>query len=178
MKTAVVVSLILLVAIVTEAQKVSGGYDKTVNFSGYKTYLFSSTKGARNPFINAMIITALERELSARGLTKVNSNPDLRVSYLAATGYNLQVGEVNFGYNVNAPYEGLMPTGTTAAWDVVTGTLVIDLFDNNTDRVVFRGTARDVLQRAPSADPAADAKQVAKTVNKAITKIFKKYPKT
>lgn len=178
MKPAVVLSLILLVGIVSHAQKVSGGHDKTIDFSGYRTYRFSTTNGARNPFVNEMILAALERELSARGLTKVDANADLRVSYMAATGYNLQVGEVKFGYNVVSPaYEGLVPTGTTATYDVVTGTLLIDLFDNKTDRVVFRGTARDVLQQAPSADPAADAKRVAKTVNNAITKIFKKYPK-
>ena len=63
-------------------------------------------------------------------------------------------------------------------WNVTTGTLVIDLFDNHTDRIVFRGTAKDVLQRAPSADPAADAKVVSKPINKGIAKIFKKYPKS
>lgn len=63
-----------------------------------------------------------------------------------------------------------------AMWDVTTGTLVIDLFDRKTDRVVFRGTITDVLQRAPSADLQADAKVVSKPVNKGVAKIFKKYP--
>ena len=89
---------------------------------------------------------------------------------------DLRVGEVNFGYNVNPAYEGLVPVGS-AAWDVTTGTLLIDLFDHKTDRVIFRGTAKDVLERAPSADMAADAKLVSKQVNKGISKIFKKYPK-
>ena len=61
-------------------------------------------------------------------------------------------------------------------WDVTTGTLLIDLFDPKMDRTVFRGTAKDVLQRAPSADMAADAKLVSKQINKGIAKIFKKYP--
>jgi hypothetical protein len=177
MKSAVILSLILLVGAVSNAQKVSSGYDKSINFSGYKSYVFSSTQGARNPLVNEMIIAAVERELGARGLTKVDANGDLRVSYLAATGYNLQVGEAKFGYNVNPAYVGLVPTGTPATMDVVTGTLVIDLFDNKTDRIIFRGTAKDVLQRAPGPDPVADAKLVGKTVNNAITKMFKKYPK-
>jgi len=90
--------------------------------------------------------------------------------------FNLQVASVSFGYNtVNPAYSGLVPSGS-AAWDVTTGTLVIDLRDNKTDRIVFRGTAKDVLQRAPSADAAADAKLVSKPINKGIAKIFKKYP--
>ena len=44
------------------------------------------------------------------------------------------------------------------------------------DRVVFRGTISEVLQRAPSADLQADAKIVSKPINKGVAKIFKKYP--
>jgi len=52
---------------------------------------------------------------------------------------------------------GLVSGATSTTWDVTTGTLVIDLFDIKTERTVFRGTARDVLQRAPSPDMVADA---------------------
>lgn len=172
--TAVVLASALL-STVAHAQKTSAAYDQTANFSNYKTFMFSSTTGARNPFVNQMIIEALERELTSRGLTRVDANPDLRVSYVAASGMNLQVGSVNFGYTVNPVYSGMVPAGS-AMWDVTTGTLLIDLFDNKTDRIVFRGTAKDVLQRAPSSDAAADAKLVSKPINKGIAKIFKKYP--
>lgn len=69
-----------------------------------------------------------------------------------------------------------MFSATTQRWDVTTGTLVIDLFDRKTDRVVFRGTVTEVPQRAPSADLQGDAKTVSKPVNKGIAKVFKKYP--
>ena len=159
------------------AQKTSAGYDKSANFSSYKTFMFPEIPGARNPFVNEMIMTAITRELTARGLTRVDANPDLRVSYLAAAGFDLHVGSVSFGVAVNPVYSGVVPHGS-ASWDVTTGTLVIDLLDNKTDRIVFRGTAKDVLQRAPSVDPAADAKIVSKPINKGIAKIFKKYPKS
>lgn len=161
---------------VAHAQKTSAGYDQTINFSNYKTFMFSETHGARNPIVNDLIIAAIVRELTSKGLTRVDANPDLRVAYMAAAGFNLQVAEVSFGYNVNPVYSGLMPSAGSAMWDVTTGTLLIDLFDNKTDRIVFRGTAKDVLQRAPGPDAAADAKLVSKTINKSIAKIFKKYP--
>jgi hypothetical protein len=160
---------------VAHAQKTSAGYDQRVNFSNYKTFMFSEKNGARNPFVNDMIIAAVVRELTARGLTRVNANPDLRVSYMAAWGSDLQVAEVSFGYAVNPAYKGLVPSGS-ATWAVLEGTLLIDLFDNKTDKIVFRGTAKDTLERAPSADAAADAKLVSKQINKGIAKIFKKYP--
>lgn len=159
-----------------QAQKVSAGYDKTLNFSNFKTFMFANTDGARNPYVNEMILAGVERELTARGLTKVAADADLRVSYLTAYGYGLQVARVSFGTTVNPIYSGVI-TSRKATWDVVEGTLLIDLYDNQADRIVFRGTGKDVLQRAPSMDPAADAKTVSKTVKKVISKIFKKYPK-
>src|SRR4029450_10897730 len=100
---------------VAHAQKTSAGYDQRVNFSNYKTFMFSEKNGARNPFVNDMIIAAVVRELTARGLTRVNANPDLRVSYMAAWGSDLQVAEVSFGYAVNPAYKGVVPRGS-AAW--------------------------------------------------------------
>ncbi|MCM3903380.1 MAG: DUF4136 domain-containing protein [Pyrinomonadaceae bacterium] len=173
--TGVIVLATALLSTVAHAQKTSAAYDQRVDFSNYKTFMFSSETGARNPLVNELIVTAVEREFASRGLTKVDANADLRVSYLAALGQNVQVADVSFGAVVNPVYSGMVPIGS-AMWDVTTGTLLIDLFDNKTDRVVFRGTAKEVLQRAPSADPVADAKLVSKPINKGIAKIFKKYP--
>lgn len=180
MKTVLtIVGVVLLVSTlssgVAQAQKTSAAYDKNVDFTNFKTFAFDKA-GARNPFVNTMIVEAIERELTSRGLTKVESDPDLNVVYLAATGPNLQVASVPFYQVVNPAYSGMVGSASMAMWDVTTGTLVIDLFDRKTDRVVFRGTINEVLQRAPSADLRADAKLVSKPVNKGIAKIFKKYP--
>lgn len=161
---------------VAKAQKTSAGYDKGVDFSNYKTFSFEAKSGARNPYVNKMIIAAVERELIARGLTKVDTDPDLSVTYLAASGFDLQVASVPFYNVVNPAYSGMVGGSAATMWDVTTGTLLIDLFETKTNRIIFRGTAKDVLQRAPSADAAADAKIVEKQINKGITKIFKKYP--
>ena len=179
MKTAFTIAGVVLLASallssVSHAQKTSAGYDQNANFSNYKTFAFD--KGVvRNPFVNAMIVAAVERELTSRGLTKVDADPDLLVVYLAASGPNLQVASVPFYTVVNPAYSGMVG-GASMAWDVTMGTLVIDLFDRKAERTVFRGSATEVLQRAPSADPAADAKLVSKPINKGIAKMFKKYP--
>jgi len=160
---------------VVQAQKTSAAFDENVDFSNYKTFTFDE-KGARNPYVNTLIVEAIERELTSRGLTKVNVDSDLKVVYLAATVPNLQVQNVPFYHVVNPAYSGMVGSATMNMWDVTTGTLVIDLWDRKTDRVVFRGTITDVLQRAPSADLKADAKIVSKPINKGVAKIFKKYP--
>ncbi len=54
-----------LLSSVSHAQKTSAGYDQNANFSNYKTFAFD--KGVvRNPFVNAMIVAAVERELTSR----------------------------------------------------------------------------------------------------------------
>ena len=158
-----------------QAQKTSAAFDDKVDFSNFKTFAFDKD-GARNPYVNALIVGAIERELTSRGLTKVDSDPDLKVSYLAATVPNLQVQNVPFYHVVNPAYSGMVGSATMNMWDVTTGTLVIDLWDRKSDRVIFRGTITEVLQRAPSADLQADAKIVSKPINKGVAKIFKKYP--
>jgi len=174
-KTAGMFLVSLILCSVVQAQKTSAAFDEKVDFSNYKTFTFDKD-GARNPFVNTLIREAVERELTSRGLTKVDNDPDLKVSYLAATVPNLQVQNVPFYHVVNPAYSGMVGSSTMNMWDVTTGTLVIDLWDRKSDRVVFRGTITDVLQRAPSADVQADAKIVAKPINKGVAKIFKKYP--
>lgn len=165
----------LILCTVAQAQKTSAAFDQKVNFSNYKTFAFDK-EGARNPFVNALIVEAVQRELTSRGLTKVDVEPDLKVVYLAATVPNLQVQNVPFYHVVNPAYSGMVGSSTMNMWDVTTGTLVIDLLDRKSDRVVFRGTITEVLQRAPTADLKADAKTVSKPINKGVAKIFKKYP--
>lgn len=56
--------------------KTSAGFGSSANFASYKTFAFDKS-GARNPFVNKMIVDAVERELTARGLAKVAADPDL-----------------------------------------------------------------------------------------------------
>ena len=124
--------------------------------------MFGKTAGARNPLVDQMIRTAVERELASKGLTKVETDADLKVVYLAASGFNLEVAKVPFFTPVNPVYTGIMP-GAAAMWDVTTGTLLIDLFDIKTDRVVFRGTIRkcwNASQQRSGATPSSVRSQL------------------
>ena len=174
-RTAAMLVASLILCTVVQAQKTTAAFDEKVDFSNFKTFAFDK-EGARNPYVNNLIVEAIERELTSRGLTKVAADGDLKVAYLAATVPNLQVQNVPFYHVVNPAYSGMVGSATMNMWDVTTGTLVIDLWDRQADRVIFRGTITDVLQRAPSADLQADAKIVAKPINKGVAKVFKKYP--
>jgi hypothetical protein len=174
--------LIILAAVlfvspaVTRAQKVTVDYDKSVNFSGFKTFTWSEGSGqARNPIVGQMIKDAVERELNARGLTRVETNPDLRFSVMAASGMDLQVEKPGWDSEAGVVLNsGVYARGVM--WDVSTGTLLLDAFDNKTDQMVWRAFAKDTLPQAPGPNPVDDAKKVEKVVKKAISKMFKKFP--
>jgi uncharacterized protein DUF4136 len=155
-------------------QNVKVDVDTTVNFSTFKTFGLAEGMVARNPIISQLIVTAVESELTARGLTRSADNPDIKVAVVAAAGVDIQaVGPTwnNANYAVWGGYRN-----PAALMNVTTGTLLIDLVDAKSDRSVFRGVAKETLNRSASADPAADARSVEKLIKKAVSKMFKKYP--
>jgi uncharacterized protein DUF4136 len=168
-------AVLLLSSTTSFAQKVKVDVDSNVNFSNFKTFGWDKGPVARNPIISNLIITAVETELTARGLTK-SDNPDIKVAVMAAAGMDLQaVGPTwnNVNYAVWGGYRN-----PAALMNVQTGTLLIDLLDTKNNSSVFRGVAKETLNRSVSADQVADAKSVEKLIQKSVVKMFKKYPGT
>jgi hypothetical protein len=179
MKPSIILAAVVLVLSTSAVfgQNVKVDVDSTVNFSAFKTFDWDE-KGqvARNPFIAKLILATVESELTARGLTKTAENPDLKVSVMAATGVDLQAVGPTWN-NVNyATWGGYR--NPAALMSVTSGTLLIDLLDTKNNNSVFRGVARETLNRSASADLEADARSVEKLIKKAVAKMFKKYPAT
>ena len=156
------------------AQKVKVDVDTTVNFSTFKTFGWDKGPIARNPLISQMIVAAVESELTARGLTKNEDNPDIKVAVLAAAGADIQAVGPTWNSANYRTWGGY--TNPAALMNITTGTMLVDLVDTRRDIGIFRGVAKDTLTRAVSADMAADAKSVEKVVKSAVSKMFKKYP--
>ena len=155
-------------------QQVKVDVDTTANFSTFKTFGWAEGPVARNPIVSQLIVAAVESELTARGLTRSADNPDLKVAVVAAAGIDIQaVGPTwnNVNYTTWGGY-----SNPAAMMNVTTGTLLIDLVDRKKDISIFRGVAKQTLNRSVSGDLAADAKSVEKVIKKAVTKMFKKYP--
>ena len=174
MKRIILVAAVLsLSAAAAVAQSVKVNVDSTANFQSFKTFGWDKGMVARNPLISVLIVNAVESELTKRGLTKAE-NPDLKVAVAAAAGADIQaVGPTwnNAQYQVWGGY-----TNPAALMNVVTGTLLVDLVDTKKDMSVFRGVAKQTLNRSSSANEAADAKSVEKPIKKAVSKMFAKYP--
>ena len=165
--------LIALLAVTVNAQKVKVSSDPAVDFSRFKTYAWDKGTLA-NPLIKQFIVTAVDRELMAKGLQKVESNSDLILTTLTATNSDLTMTNPSWAPQLNSIATGI--PSSSQAWAVTKGTLMVDMSDAKTKNEVWRGIATHTLEQGPTGNPVHDAKQVEKPINKAVQKMFKNFP--
>jgi len=153
--TSILVALLfLLCAGSAAAQKVNTDWDHTANFSNYKTYAWLKSKHpAHSDLLNKRVIENVDKQMSAKGFTKVTDKPDVFVVYNAHVQETVSVGA---GYDPASP--------SVPLW----GTLVINLVDAQKSALVWRGTGRDVISDRPE-------KNVQK-IEEATARMFKNYP--
>lgn len=173
MKTLIVIALIALAPVAVRAQKVKVISDPVTDFSNYKTYAWDQGM-LGNPIIRQHIITAVDNEMRAKGLRKVDTEPDLIVSSLASTESDLTVTNPSWAPALNSIATGI--PASSQAWPVTKGSLFINILDAKTRNEVWRGTATHTLENGPTGDLVRDAKTVEKPINKAVQKMFKKFP--
>lgn len=176
MKLKMIFAFVALFVVVSaaQAQKITVDVDKALDFKTFKTFAWGSGQIAPKTSTSQMIIAAIERELTSRGLTKNDAAPDIQISVMAAVGMDLQ--GIGPSWN-NERYKSWGGYGNPAAlMNVTTGSMLIDLIETKNKYSVWRGVVKDVFVAQPSNDPLADARQMEKLVNKTIAKMFKKYP--
>jgi len=177
MKVARIVLSLCFLLIVTNgalAQKVNVDWDKAVNFSGFKTYVWAKGTPAENPMMGDRIVADVDAQLAAKGLQKVESaeGTDLVVLYHAGrdteTRMNtIDTGMYGAGWGRWGGYGG-MGSSTTYVDKILVGQLIVDIGDVKSKKYIWRGTATATIPDKPE--------KGAKTINKAVTKMFQKYP--
>jgi hypothetical protein len=106
--------------------------------------------------VHTMIQDAITKNLESRGVKKTASGGDITVAYLVITGDNVSTTALNeyFGYRAEAMalHEKAQEayTSTKNPNHFASGTLVIDLVDNKTFKLLKRGYATKPLLRDPS----------------------------
>ncbi|PYX28424.1 MAG: hypothetical protein DMG80_16660 [Acidobacteria bacterium] len=160
------------------AQKVSVGYDKSADFSKYKTYTWAQpTKPPTRPMLYLAIEGSIDYELKAKGLARTESDGDLVV----VPGGGMEFG-INYavGTPIMPTYSGppamdaTMWTGAMGASNLMApyvpeGTLVVNLVDRNANKVIWTGTVKQKL------DMEKKTKSL-KLIDKAIVKLLKEFP--
>src|SRR5690349_20929325 len=125
------VALSLLLSTAAFAQKINTDWDRSSNFANFHTYMWEPSPHPAKGFWNDRITDAVDKQLQAKGLTKVDSNPDVWVVYsnsihdqkeMVGTGYNMGPG---WGWG----WWGGPSTVTYNTYVTKQGTLVVDIAD-------------------------------------------------
>jgi hypothetical protein len=176
LRTCLVLSLLTTSAF---AQKVKVGYDKSADFSKYKSYAWAapSTPSSR-PLLREMVIGSVDHQLKSRGLARVENNGDLILIGNGGMEYGINQAA---GTPILPTYGGPPPTLDATMWTGATGasvlmapyvpegTLILEFVDRGTNKVVWGGTVTqklDVEQKQKSLD----------LIDKGIAKLLKQFP--
>ncbi len=159
----------LLVCVVAASASAETRIDHAddVDFSAYKTWAWKEGAGtpAGSPEVQKWIVSAIKRELKAKGLREVTQGePDLYVVFHAVS--KVDAGVVgNYFYSKTWGFSVI----TADVRGVATGALVIDLLDRRAEKAVWRGMATETVNIDKPG-------RLRKKVDKVTAKLFKSYP--
>lgn len=159
------VVLLVVTASAAWAQKVSTDADPSAQFGSYRTYTWAEGTPSPNPLGEERIHDGVMAQLAAKGLVQASGVPDLFVSTHMTAHEEKELVSSGFGYG---PWWGGGGYATTSVNTYVKGTLIVDLYDARTRKLVWRGTAVGTASDKPSKNT--------EKLNKALNKMFAKYP--
>ena len=164
---------VLALAVACSTLQTSADWDKTANFSNYKTWGWKDDGSIKNDIVKRRIQTLLASELGKKGLTRSDDNPDLWVAVHGRMSKETQINYYNSGWGYGwhgGWYGGGMGVSTATVQEIPVGTLVVDLVDSRQKELVWRGTASDTLK------PERSPEEKEKALGEALAKLFEKYP--
>jgi hypothetical protein len=138
--------IVLLFATASFAQQVKTDYDRSANFSQYKTYSWEKVQ-TQDPLWVDRIKEAVNAALAAKGLTPVESGGDIAIVAMETTQNQRTLNTFYDGFGGGWRWRGAggFGTATTTVDNYKVGTLVVDLFDAHTKTLIWRGSASDTL---------------------------------
>lgn len=148
---------------------VNHDYDPDYNFTRLKTYdiLPVPAKAARNELVVKRVVSAIKRNLDAKGIKRDSHKPDFLVAIHG--GRQTKVNVVDWGYAYGR-YGRHWGPRMVDVYEYQEGTLIIDFVDARTKELFWRGAATGVI------DPYASPEERGKIINEAVTKVLDKFP--
>jgi len=120
-------------------------YDHQADFGHYKTYNWISAKGS-NDLWSERIMQDVDQQLAAKGWSKVEAGGDATVSAFGRT-HNEQTFYTGMGGGWR--WRGGFGDAMTTTENTPVGTLVVDVFDASSKKLIWRGMATDTLSSKP-----------------------------
>ena len=158
--------------------KVVTDMDKTTDFSKYNTYNFlgwqDGSDKAFNDIDKKRLRDAFISEFKLRGLEPVKENGDMAVSLFividhktTTTAYTNYYGGGGYGYGrYRGGWGGGSATTTYSESAYLEGTLVMDVFDNQSKDQVWQGIAKGTITEKPEKRETSIPKKIAALMKK------------
>ena len=176
-----VAALLMLGTASTLAQKVKTDFDTAVDFSKFSSYYWAKSDPSPNDLMNQRLVSAVDHWLTAKGWIKVpDAKAQLAVVPVLTTAEQKSINTYYDSFGGGWGYGGWgygggmgMGSSTTMVSTFVEGTLIVDLFDAGTKKLVWRGIATDTI----SDNPAKNAEKIQNAAKKMFEKKFPPVPK-
>ena len=165
----------LLAATSSFAQQVKTDYDRDADFNQYNTYSWQKVQ-TQNPLWVDRIKAAVNSALEGKGWMQVESGGDISIVAMEMTRshqtLNTYYDNFGGGWGWRGGYGGGFGDGfgdsTTTESTYRVGTLVVDLFDSTTKKLIWRGSASDTLSDKSDKN--------IKNLDKGVEKMFDRFP--
>lgn len=172
----------LLAACASSGPKIESDYDRTVDFSAYRTYNFFQPMGIENPnystIYGSIFRQAISREMEARGYV-LSDDPDLLMNVSAhlqdktkVTTYNDPFPAGYYGYRRGFydPWMGYGYGTTTHVSQYTEGTVNVDMVDARAKRMVWEGVGVGRLKEGRTNE------EIRQRIHDGVTDMFAGYP--
>jgi hypothetical protein len=165
------VGITLLFSAASFAQQVKTDYDRSADFGQYKTYSWEKVQ-TRDPLMVGRIETAVNADLASKGWKQVQSGGDVSIIAIEITQNQQTLNTFYDGFGGGWGWRGWggggfgEATTTTDVYQV--GTLVVDLFDGKTKKLIWRGSSSETLSN--------NSEKNIKNLDKAVQKMFQHFP--
>ena len=171
--------LVMLIAAPSLAQEITIDYAHGFDFDSVTTFQYVDTEESNikdNPMMADRVVSMIKQELREGGLQEVQENPDLYVTYHFTSQERKQLSTTSMGMGGYGGYWDdwggwggydafggpMMGTSTTTEYTYEEATLVIDAFDSEEKKMVWRGSGTVTVKDKPE----NQVKQVEKILEK------------
>ena len=164
-------AMMFLFAGKSSAQQVKTDYDRSADFSQYKTYSWEHVK-TKDTLDVDRIKSAVNAALAAKGWTQVDSGGDVSIMAMEITRNQQTLNTFYDGFGGGWGWRrfggGGFGEATTTRETYKVGTLVVDLFDAKTKQLFWRGSSSDTLSN--------NSDKNIKNLDKGVNKMFRHFP--
>lgn len=179
----VTVGCLLLSACASSGPKIESDYDRSIDFSQYKTFGFFSPMSIEgenySTLFGQQFRESIGREMRARGYVE-SDNPDLGINVSARLQQKTQVTTTSdpmmvggyYGYRRGyySPWVGYGYSTSTRVSQYEVGTVNVDVVDMKQKRMVWEGVANGRVKEGRS------NAEVRQAIDKGVTEMFGGYP--